>query len=199
LPKRISEEYIKEDENVIGDMKPVLTVLQGRNLRVHPYLPEALPEIRRDESIISFGGEVGNSFTKFVLKKLNSPLRFRGYSIVDNNDKTKFISKVDKQKRIIMDYALIVKTPNPIRIEQNRMVYIFAGIHKSGTLGAAYCTKDQYAALINNAVRGMKSFAVLVEIRIDYLGEENITDPIITPKSVVRVYDLPFQHLISSY
>ncbi|HKI54772.1 MAG TPA: hypothetical protein VJ987_11655 [Anaerolineales bacterium] len=199
MPRGISEEYLREDENVIGDMKPVLIVLQGRNLRTYPYLPDGLPEIRRDESIISFGGEVGNSFTKLVLKKLSCPLRFKGYRIVDNNDNTKFTPKTDKNKRIILDYALIVKTPNPIRIEQNRMVYIFAGVHKPGTLGAAYCTQDRYAALINKAVRGMKAFAILVEIRVDYLGEENITDPIITPKSVVRVYDLPFQHLLSNY
>lgn len=200
VPKRISKDYLLEDQNIIEDMEPVLIVLQGKNLKVHPYLPQGLPEIRYDENIISFGGEVGNDFTRHVLNRLNCPLRFYrgGYKIVDNNDNTKFTPKTDKYKRIILDYALIVKAPNPFRIEQDRILYIFAGIHKPGTLGAAYCTQDRYAVLINNTVRGMKAFAVLVEIRVDYLGEESIADPIITPQSVIRIYDVSFQHLTAN-
>ena len=79
-----------------------------------------------------------------------------------------------------------------INRELNKVVYIFSGIHKPGTLGAACFTQPKYANMINEAVGKMKAFAVLAEIQADYLGSDR-SDPIVTPKSVVRVYDLPYK------
>jgi len=191
-PENASPEYIDDDETVIGDIEPVLIALRGRTINVQHYLPERFPKLRWDENIISFGGEVGNEFTKLILSRINCPLRYKRYKIVDSKDKTKYTPKWDKEGRIIIDYALIVKTPNPLSRELNKVVYIFSGIHKPGTLGAACFTQPKYAGMINEAVHGMKAFAVLAEIQADYLGSDRF-DPKVTPKSIVRVYDLPYK------
>lgn len=197
-PKTASLQYIKADETVIGDIEPVLTALRGRTIQVQHYLPERFPRLRWDDHVIAFGGEVGNEFTSLILKRINCPLRFRGYKIVDINDKTKYTPKWDKEGRLIMDYALIVRTPNPLNRGLNKIVYIFSGIHKPGTLGAAWLTQSKYANMVNDRVTGMKAFVVLAEIQVDYMGSDR-QDPIVTPKSVVRVYDLPYQSYLSNY
>jgi hypothetical protein len=191
-PENASPEYVEDDETIIGDIEPVLIALRGRTINVQHYLPERFPKTRWDENIICFGGEVGNEFTKLILKRINCPLRYRRYKIIDTRDKARYTPKWDKDGRIATDYALIVKTPNPFNRELNKVVYIFSGIHKPGTLGAACLTQPKYASMINEAVGNMKAFVVLVEIQADYLGSDR-SDPIVTPKSIVRVYDLPYQ------
>ncbi len=196
LSKSASARYIKEDKTIIGDFEPVLLVLRGRNLEVQHYLSDSLKSRRNEiKHVISFGGGVGNDFTSLVLMKLNCPLQFKEYSIVDLKDATRYVAKWDRYGRIVLDYSLIVRTPNPLCMpELDKTVYIFAGIHKPGTFGAACFTQDKYAGMINEVVSGMKAFAVLAELQVDYIGKKSF-DPIITPKSVVRVYDLPYQHL----
>ena len=188
-PKDVSprSEYRKSDEYVIGDMYPLLVALRGRKLSVQPYLPEGFPDDHHDENIMTFGGEVANGITKFLLRNLDSPLRFNKYRIKDKRENITYLPKLDVQGRIRIDYALVAKAPNPG--DENNIVYIFAGIHKPGTLGAAYFTQEKYARMINERVKGLKAFVALIEMQVDYLTPER-TEPIVTPKSIIRIYDL---------
>lgn len=52
--------------------------------------------------------------------------------------------------------------------------------------------------MINEAVSGMKAFVVLAEIQADYLGADRF-DPIVTPKAIVKVYDLPYKNYGINY
>lgn len=197
-PQNASHQYIKEDETIIGDIEPVLITLRGRIITIRHYLPERFPKSRVDENIMLFGGETSNKITKLILERTKCPLRFKGYKIIDINDKSKYVPKWDKDGRIIIDYALIIRTPNPLDRELKNIAYVFSGIHKPGTLGAAWLTHPKYASMINEAVSGMKAFVVLAEIQADYLGADRF-DPIVTPKSVVKVYDLPYKYYGANY
>lgn len=125
IPKNASRWYVVEDETVIGDIEPVLIALRGRTFKVQHYLPERFPKWRWDENIISFGGEVGNELTGLMLNYTSCPLRFNGYEIIDRNDKIKYLSKWDKEGRIIIDYALIIRNPNPLYRELNKLSMFF--------------------------------------------------------------------------
>jgi len=197
-PRDASRHYILEDENVIGDFEPVLVTLQGRIINFQHYLPERFPNTRIKGDIMLFGGEASNKITKLILDRAKCPLRFKGYKIIDTNDKSKYIPKWDKDGRIIIDYALIVRTPNPYDRELKKIAYVFSGIHKPGTLGAAWLTHPQYAGMINKVISGMKAFVVLAEIQADYYGADRF-DPIVTPKSIVKVYDLPYMSYGANY
>lgn len=195
-PNNVPEKYRKEDETVIGDLDPAFTALAGRPIRSKHYLPEKFKS-RMHKNVMAFGGGVGNDATEAYLDRLNCPLRFDDYKIIDIQDNKEYEPEWDNLGRIRKNYSLIIRTPNPFN-PTNTILYIFAGIHRPGTMGAALFTQSRFAEMINEPVKGMKAFVVLAEIDVDYLGVDK-EDPMITPKSIIRVYDLPYIYFAANY
>jgi hypothetical protein len=138
---------------------------------------------------MAFGGEYGNEVTHKLLVGLDCPLRFQGYSIVDSDPIRIFrsIENTQQSDRVELDFALLVKAPNPYAPKNT--IYIFAGIHKMGTHGAALCTKPEYEDIINLATRNVKHFALLLEVQVIYRGEDSTFYDVVIPRRVVTVYE----------
>lgn len=187
----------ESDSLVIGDIQPLLIVATSRNFKTFHYTAEGYEHrfnfgsAGRSNNIILFGGGARNSVTEASLDALHSPLKFIDYSIIDlQNVGDVYVPVRDPSigNRVITDFALIVKAQNPFG--RDRRLYVFAGIHKPGTRGAAKCVNPPYAGIIENATKGLSGFVALIENEVTYFGNQPRSPYMVSPKSVIKVYPL---------
>jgi hypothetical protein len=172
----------------IGDFRAYDELVAYHQFCRRPYTVDSIGSQLLDypthENIISIGGESGNHVTKMLLGRCECPFRFQEYSLEDTLTKEKYLAVLDtvQNNRVKKDYALIVKSPNPNNDENK--IYVIAGIHSEGTFGAARCTHKDYKHLVNKVAKGKSVFAILLEVDVDYLKDEQDVNPV----SVVKAY-----------
>jgi len=174
----------------IGDSRALIELVSNHHFPCHSYTIDSIEQRLKDndnvthENIISIGGESGNPLTRMLLDRCECPFRFQGYSLADTLTGEKYFAVLDaeQENRVNKDYAIIVKSPNP-KNEENK-IYIIAGIHSDGTFGAARCSHKDYEKIINKLTKGKSIFAILIEVKFDYLKDE----PEFDPQSIVRAY-----------
>lgn len=146
-----------------GDFKAVVNMcmsLENKfdDIKIRNYFSREIHgQIIRDENIITIGGPMRNSVTRYLLE---SGVKKYGFKF-DNNDghliiikNNKEIHKRPKEKNgfFEIDYGIIIKDRHPSN--ENKFIFIFAGCHTEGVQGSV-----EY--LLTTTSRGLSNIRAL--------------------------------------
>lgn len=195
----IKEDLSIKDDNLImkfkdyyilkqGDFKAVLIVVatlanEYKNVKLKNCFSQEFPaDVIADHNIICIGGPFRNTVTKHFMGTITYQLKFdEGDGHLIDLKNNKHYHPQEKDGFFEKDYGVIIKDQHPS--QPNKEIFIIAGCHTEGVIGAARCISSLDRAGImrirkiskNIGKKKFFSFAIEVTAFKDEMGEIDVS------------------------
>lgn len=157
----------------LGDAEAMVSIEEqlrdfGFDPTVRPAEDMASPELRGD--LVLIGGPDANAVTAEMMRRIGPALTFgfphwRAHVVLltDTETGAEYNAEYDREGRVVTDYGLVVRAPNPLA-EDGTEVVILAGCWGHGTAAAAESLRGK--ALHRHGVSTRGAFEALVKVAV---------------------------------